>query len=162
MTRIAGKIAEGSAPSRLRHFLSKPVLGPVLRDRKTSLGMAILAVLQVAAALNGWRTIECPMLQSTGLPCPGCGLSRACGAFIRGDWHAWTTWHVFAPLFLLAAAMMLAALLLPNDAREWLARLTDGFERRLAIVPVTLITMVVYWAGRLLYSGSSYIALMRG
>jgi hypothetical protein len=145
-----------------RRFWFTPVLGPVLRDRRTAGGMTTIAVVQTVAALYGWRTFDCPMLRSTGIPCPGCGLSRACGAFVRGDWATWAAFHLFAPPFLLAAAILLAATVLPATHRDRLARATEAVEARYGVVPLLVAAMFVYWATRLIYSGHNFVILMRG
>jgi hypothetical protein len=47
-----------------------------------------LAALGLAAwdpARNGGPPL-CPWRAITGTACPGCGLTRACGAFLRGRW----------------------------------------------------------------------------
>ncbi|MDY3619345.1 DUF2752 domain-containing protein [Agathobaculum sp.] len=49
-------------------------------------GLAVLLVLIAAvytsAAVAGWG---CPVQRVTGVGCPGCGLSRAAAALVRGD-----------------------------------------------------------------------------
>jgi hypothetical protein len=148
--------------SRLRKLIFKPVFGPVIRDRRTSVGMATLAGVQIVAALLHVRTIGCPMLQGTGVPCPGCGLSRACGALLRGDLRAWVGLHLFAPLFIIAAGVLVVSILLPAGRREALANWMEAVEARLGVVPLTFTALTIYWMTRLFYSGGGYIALMRG
>jgi hypothetical protein len=40
---------------------------------------------QTGLALVGARGWSCPVQEGLGLPCPGCGLSRAAAALLRGD-----------------------------------------------------------------------------
>lgn len=51
--------------------------------------------------------IRCTVRLTTGLPCPGCGMTRAYLALIQGDFAGAFFWHplfwMVIPLFLLAA-----------------------------------------------------------
>jgi len=67
----------------LRHLSAgegKEVRSFLNRERKVLLVIAVAAF--VAARL---RLPICPFAYLTGLPCPGCGLSRAAFALFRGD-----------------------------------------------------------------------------
>lgn len=49
----------------------------------------------------------CPIYRLLGVPCPGCGLTRAWCCFLMGEWRLAMQYHPLflpAPLFLLAAA----------------------------------------------------------
>lgn len=47
----------------------------------------------------------CPVYRLTGIPCPGCGLTRAWCCFLAGDWKSAVGYH---PLFLAAPFYLLA------------------------------------------------------
>jgi hypothetical protein len=69
-----------------------------------ALGLPIVAA-GVAAwdpARHGGPTL-CPIRALTGVPCPGCGLTRATGALLRGRWGDAIDLH---PLILLAALQL--------------------------------------------------------
>jgi hypothetical protein len=110
----------------------------------------------------GFRTLPCPMLHAIGIPCPGCGASRACGALLRGDWHNLVRLHAFAPLFLGSVVIFLLAAALPSQGRDALGRAVDAVERRSGAAKLLLLLLLVYWAARLLYAPGSFIRLMRG
>lgn len=55
------------------------------------LGVLVL-ILYVWVELH----ISCLFRRWTGIPCPGCGLTRACLAILRGDWGAAFRYH---PMF---------------------------------------------------------------
>lgn len=42
----------------------------------------------------------CPFAMCTGTACPGCGLTRAAGSFIRGDMSLALAYHPLAPVIL--------------------------------------------------------------
>jgi hypothetical protein len=138
-----------------------PVLGPLLRQRKLSGILAAVGVLQVAAGMFRFHTFPCPMLYGTGIPCPGCGASRACAAFLRRDCHNYLALHAMAPAFLGAVILFAVAAVLPDTTRVRLAAWADGVEARTGLLKMLLATMMFYWLGRLLYDPHAYIELMR-
>jgi len=46
----------------------------------------------------------CPILQFTGIPCPGCGMTRSFLALIQGDLKGAIAFHIFGP-FVFAACI---------------------------------------------------------
>jgi len=75
--------------------------------------LALVAALLSALAIALWMEVPlCPLAGSFGIPCPGCGLTRATLALLRGDLHAALHFHplvfILTPLFV---GFMLAAML---------------------------------------------------
>jgi len=64
------------------------------------LGVAALLALQPSD--NG-PTI-CPIALLTGVPCPGCGMTRAASALLRGDLSLALDYHPLIPLFAVLTA----------------------------------------------------------
>ncbi len=127
-----------------------PVLAPLLRERWIALLLVGIAVVQeglVALGLPGW---QCPVRAVLGIPCPGCGLSRAMLSLLKGDWRAALSMHVFAPLFLLGFALMAVISLLPDPLRERVIECVEYVESRTGIVLVILWGLVFYWIFRVL------------
>ncbi len=55
------------------------------------------ALLVFLAALAAWGLfLGCPIKRLTGLPCPGCGLTRGCLALMRLDFADALRWHPLA------------------------------------------------------------------
>lgn len=84
--------------------------------------------LVILAALSGPGVHSrlpalCPFLAATGLPCPGCGLSRSVGAATRLDLPAAFDFHAFGPLLLLATVVALVAKPAGVRLSSWLAGL---------------------------------------
>src|SRR2546426_12749058 len=90
-------------------------ISPVLRDRKFTLALAGTAGLQIALVSLSLPSWECPIFRLTGIPCPGCGLSRAVLLLLRGDFRGALRFHAFAPIFLLAVVALVLAALLPRS-----------------------------------------------
>lgn len=64
------------------------------RVRQGICGLLVIGALftgaYVCASLLGWG---CPLQHFTGIPCPGCGMSRALCALLRLDFGAALRWH---------------------------------------------------------------------
>jgi Protein of unknown function (DUF2752) len=89
----------------------------------------------------------CWFRRATGLPCPGCGLSRSVVALARGDLAASLAFHPFGPL-VLAWAMAAAGSLLLRDAarrrlRAALERAAPAFDRGYRLTVAVFITFGV-------------------
>lgn len=126
-------------------------LASLLRDRRVSLAVTAVALAQcgaVSAGLGGW---PCPVLSLTGVPCPGCGLTRASAALARGEWGASLAAHAFAPVFVFALGAFAVAALLPERQREKFARLFERAERRTRASAFLAAALVLYWSVRLLF-----------
>lgn len=66
--------------------------------------IAVCATVLVFLAIGFIFSIPCPILTLTGIPCPGCGMTRAILALLRLDFAAAFSFHpmVFSlPLFVL-------------------------------------------------------------
>ena len=116
-----------------------------------ALALAAIALLQtalVALHLPGW---PCAFRAATGVPCPGCGLSRAMVALVRGDWGAAIAFHAFAPLGALCALILVAGALAPRRLRTPLAARVGAFEQRTGLAVWLAAAFLMYWLVRLLY-----------
>ena len=139
-----------------------PVLSPVLRDRKWMLAISGAAVLQVGLTilkLPGW---QCPFLQLLGIPCPGCGLTRATILFLHGDWKQSIAFHAFAPIFLFALLLIACTAILPETPRQRIITTAESWERRTGITSFLLIGLILYWVARLLIMQSAFVRLIQG
>lgn len=126
-------------------------LASLLRHRGVSLGVTALAVAQVAAVWAGLGGWPCPVKSALGIPCPGCGLTRASIALLRGDFAAAFDLHAFAPVLVLGSAAFAVAGLLPAARREAFAGAVARFERRTRAAYVLVAAMLLYWSVRLLF-----------
>lgn len=79
----------------------RPVKGEWRRAAVLFLGLGALFAL--LAATGGF----CLIKQTTGLPCPGCGLTRGCLSALRLDFAAAFRWH---PLFWLGPPVLFLGL----------------------------------------------------
>jgi hypothetical protein len=126
-------------------------LASLLRDRRVSLVVAGVGAAQVAAVAAGVGGWPCPVKAALGIPCPGCGLTRATLALLGGEFAAALRLHAFAPVLLLGLAAVAAAAVLPAARREAMASAVARFERRTKAAYVLLGAMLLYWSVRLLF-----------
>ena len=128
-----------------------PVLSALWRERGLAWAVVAAAGAQVALVLAGLPGWLCPMKAATGIPCPGCGLTRATVALLRGDLSASLRTHAYAPLIVLALLLTGLTLLLPKDARLAFIAGVESFERRTGVTAIALVGLLVYWLARLLF-----------
>lgn len=90
-----------------------------IRWRKVFFAFAPLMILGVLVSLD---VPICPSRGLLGIPCPGCGLTRATEALVMGDFHAVLHFHPLAPLLsplvvfsVLRATSRSAGLIGPNQ-----------------------------------------------
>jgi uncharacterized protein DUF2752 len=134
----------------LKRQLFTPVIASVMRRRTEALAISGAAVIQgslMAMGLPGW---PCPVRHALGIPCPGCGLTRATAALLHGDWHTSLGLHAFAPLFMLALALVAVSSLLPDTPRRSLISAIETIEHRTGISAILLTGVLFYWLIRLL------------
>lgn len=118
-----------------------------------------ISLLAVAAALFGvavWSDFPlCPIAGSLGVPCPGCGLTRATMALLHGDWQGALRFHplvwLLSPVFGGFVAVASWELVRdPNRARSkarinWTGRGTTTFA--LAVLVLTFGVWLARFAG---------------
>lgn len=146
----------------LKNQIYNPILAYLVQNRLVGLMITGAAGLQaglVSLGLPGW---QCPFLHVVGLPCPGCGLSRAVVVLLHGDWRSSLELHAFAPFIVLALTLIAAATILPHRQRNWLAGQLEIVERRTGITAILLIGLVLYWLIRLLVFPEAFIYLIKG
>jgi Protein of unknown function (DUF2752) len=108
-------------------------------------GLAALLILHAWVPLPGAQNSVCLFRRLTGIPCPGCGMTRAMAHLAKGEWAAAARDHLLA--FPLAAEVAVAWL-------AWGAALSGRRRLRLPVryeswVLGHLAVLVVFWLGRL-------------
>ncbi|MBE2282585.1 MAG: DUF2752 domain-containing protein [Prosthecobacter sp.] len=127
-----------------------PWLAPLIRQRGLCriLFVAMTGLLVTAALGFSWW--QCPFAAVTGLPCHGCGMTRAFVALSRGDWRDMLLLHPFAPFFALVGALTSVSTLLPASKCEHLARRIEAFERKTRLPAVILVVFACFGLLRML------------
>ena len=126
-----------------------PVLGPLMQ-RRWVIALLTTAVF-VLMTLTTMRitTWQCPLRSTLGMPCPGCGLTRAMVLLVQGHWPASISLHVFAPIVLAIGILLAASSALPQRLQQKMVAHVTDFERRTGITALLIISALIYWILRI-------------
>jgi hypothetical protein len=133
-----------------RRTRSESMLIGLLDDRR--IAAALVAATGLHLLLGGVLHVPlfvCPFHTVTGLPCPGCGLSRALLSLASGHWAAALRFHPFAPYFLALAALLALAAALPSRLRTLLVTRVVALEHRTRLHALALTGFVLFGVVRL-------------
>jgi len=90
---------------------------------------------------HGFGPSLCGLYMTTGLPCPGCGMTRSVSCLFHGHWRASMEYHPMGWMVALAAAGIASMALWPGRwrraAARWLQR-RERFAHRLALFLILL------------------------
>ena len=140
---------------------SLPSISSVLLDRRLTAGLGAAAGLQIVLVSLRLPAWECPFFHLTGVPCPGCGLTRAIMLLLQGDVYGAIRFHAFAPIFLVGIVIIVVAALLPRSFIRPLVSRTELLERQTGLTVFILTGLIVYWLTRLLVF-PGFVQLIRG
>lgn len=123
-------------------------------------GMAGVILLCYTVIVNLVFHAFCPLVIVCGLPCPGCGITRAAVCFITGRWRqAWQLNPVIFPIVLTALYFVANRYLLGRSAKgmKWLL----AFDAALLLI-VYLVRMHLYFPDRepYVYTADNVLAKM--
>lgn len=126
-----------------------PLLAPMLQNRWlisifVAFGVAQLSL--VYTGLGGWR---CPIYETLGVICPGCGMTTAMAMLLKGHWQLAVQTHAFAPVILIVLMLMLIAIPLPAAYLRKFSGSVERLERKTGITAILLLSMVIYWLLRI-------------
>jgi len=140
--------------------MNRVLFASLLGDRKMATAICGAALLHLGCTAAGHFGWSCPILSASGVPCPGCGLSRATLALLRGEVRHALTLHAFAPVLLGALTLLFAAAVLGPEARQRLSEIIRKIEMRTRITAWMLLALLAYWTLRLALDGRQFIALV--
>ncbi len=135
-------------------------LSSLVKNRRSCLAISGAVGLHLALVTFNLPSWQCPIRASLGIPCPGCGLSRAMVAIAHGDWQKAMTIHAFAPIAVTVLVALLVAAFLPESARIQLRNRLEKIERRSRIATLLLSASVIYWLIRLLFFTKDFYRLV--
>ena len=127
-----------------------PIFSNLLLERGMCLGVVGSGVVHLGLSLAGLPSWNCPILAATGVPCPGCGLTRASMALIRGDFLQSLQIHAFAPIVMFAMLLTSVTLALPDTKRDVMIEKISRFENASGVATWALFSLMLYWAFRLI------------
>jgi len=138
-----------SVSSRLADWMFAPTLALIMQNRWLTALIAGLAIVHVGLAAAGWRGWQCPIYLISGVPCPGCGLSRATALFIQGKWQTAMGVHAFAPMLAVAVGFLAIAAIMPRSLQHRAAQCVAAWESRSGMIVFLVLAMFIYWGLRL-------------
>jgi hypothetical protein len=148
--------------NQLKARLGTPVFSSILQSRLAGVTLTGAAVIQLGLVSLHIPSWPCPFLLVTGVPCPGCGLSRAIVALLQGDWQTSLTLHAYGPIFAVGIALIALTTILPHKLRVGVIERFEWVERRTGVTAILLIGLILYWLARLLLFPQAFINLIQG
>lgn len=115
-------------------------------------GVALHAALS-ATPIGG---LPCPLLTVAGVPCPGCGVTRATHALAVGDWSRALELHALAPVVVGLLGLVLLSALASAGGRAKLVAGVARVEGHTKFTHAVGAMVVFYWVGRLVFVGLDY------
>ena len=106
-------------------------------------------VAQLSLVYNGLRGWQCPIYETLGVTCPGCGMTTAMAMLLKGHWQMAVQTHAFAPVILIVLLMMIVAIVLPASYLRRFSHSVERLERKTGITAIILLSMVIYWLLRI-------------
>jgi hypothetical protein len=152
LIRPSGIAAPASprAPLAARPSAAGWSLAELIESRGLAWTLLLCGAAQATLVSAGWPGWPCPVQQGLGLPCPGCGLSRALAALLRGEWQAALAIHPFVFLLLLFFAFVAVGALAPAALARKVAATLRVVEKRTRFTFVITTAFLVYGLLRLL------------
>lgn len=136
------------------------MLSSLVRSRQLCVILAATAMLHFGLILLGLPSWQCPIRYGIGIPCPGCGLSRATLELLHGHFDHALRIHAFAPIAVGIGGLVLATIVLPKPHRIRLVRIVDRIEQRTGITIVLLSSSLIYWLIRLFFFTKEFYRLV--
>lgn len=126
----------------------KAVWGRIAADIR-AYGIVIVALPVYVTLLNLLFHAVCPFIVFCGIPCPGCGISRATAYFLTGRWsQAWQMNPMIFPIMLVAFYFGWNRYLLGRKAKGIKAIIAALFA---LLVIVYIVRMYLYFPNRAPY-----------
>jgi hypothetical protein len=124
--------------------LRQPWLAPLLEQLPLCRGLVLTAAILGLAHFLGWTVFPCPFSTLTGLPCGGCGITRATAALLRGDLTQALHYHPFSPGFFILGLLLTFSAIVPTSWRSAVVKRIDFFERRTLLPTLFIFAFVIY------------------
>lgn len=127
------------------------LIGPMLASRGLCLSLLLGVAVLLLAHGTGYAW-DCPLHRFTGIPCPGCGMTRAVACALRGEWALGLRHNPFVIAAVLCAALLLASTVVPGTHRTRLAARVSALERKTGLTTIGLGAFVLFGMLRALWS----------
>lgn len=132
-------------------------LAELVESRGLAWTLLLAGAAQATLVSAGWPGWPCPFQQTLGLPCPGCGLSRALLALLRGDWQAAFAIHPFVFPMLASFGLVTVGALAPATVVRNVTVTLQAIEIRTRLTFILATAFLVYGLVRLLVSAMPFV-----
>jgi hypothetical protein len=139
-----------SAKPVKRTIIFQPVLAPLLSNRPMCNAIAGVAAVHMTLVATGLPSWQCPMRYGLGVPCPGCGLSRAVKALVSGHVEQAIAIHAFAPVALGVLLLISYTVLGRRSQKNQIIQQVRRLEKT-GISTLLAGAFILYWLIRLLF-----------
>ncbi len=102
----------------------------LIRDVRLGRAMVAGGALYGILSFTGILRYSCPWHALTGLPCPGCGMTRGALALLEGDWKSSLRHNSLTGVMLVFWVVVGIGVVLPGPARERFSEAVGRFERK--------------------------------
>lgn len=93
---------------------------------------------------------QCPILAFTGIPCPGCGLTRSFLALTQGNLSSSFSYHLLGPILFLLLMFVTIHLLLEIVTKRKIKAFYIKIISNDTIQKLTLVSIFIYYLGKLI------------
>jgi len=102
----------------------------LIANARLGRGMLLGGVLYGVLVICGGPALPCAWRAVTGLPCPGCGMTRSTLALLRGDWQLSLRENALTWVILVFWAVVAAGLAVPARHRAGVVAAIGAWEQR--------------------------------
>lgn len=102
----------------------------LIADVRLGRGMLAGGLLYGVLVICGGPVLPCPWRAVTGLPCPGCGMTRSTLALLRGDWQLSLRENALTWVILVFWLVVAVGLAVPARHRAAVVATIGAWEQR--------------------------------
>src|SRR5262249_52927681 len=129
---------------QISRYLTRPWLGPTLRDVIVCRALVGMAMVLGLAHLCGWSLWPCFFAKVTGLPSLGWVGARPVSPLSQGDWRRGMPYFLFVPGFVLLGILAPGGAFAPAQWRKKTAVFVERMERVTSFATIFLIVVLIY------------------
>lgn len=124
--------------------LTRPWLAALMEDVTLCRVIVGLCAALGAASILHLSLWPCFFHALTGLPCPGCGMTRAVSALLQGDWHRAMRYHPLSPAYVVFGTLLTLSAVSTPALRRTLISAVQTLERKTALPAFIVLATVIF------------------